>query len=278
MPEKTFSRTFKGRSNKNPSWADIKNIIDGIWGRTAFIHPDSKSGFSHRSGITIYWVDSDGANIRSERLEELRHDFELGKLRSFSIGHILPIDFVQGIERCVLEWSCERIASIRVEATSPEIVEHAVNLVRVVFREELTPEELTKDWPTRDYVDVQRLLELRRIQTSKFDLSRLVRLCEELNSAFRSGCYLTVPMIVRTILDHVPPILSSPTFAAVASGYAGGRSFREAMVHLDRGMRHIADMYLHQQIRAKESMPTPTQVDYSSQLDLLLQEICRVLK
>jgi hypothetical protein len=105
-----------------------------------------------------------------------------------------------------------------------------------------------------------------------------VRLCEELNTAFGNGCYLTVPMIIRTILDHIPPIFSQPSFAAVVNNYPGGKSFQKAMNHLEQGMRSIADVYLHQQVRAKESLPTVTQVDYSSLVDLLLQEICRVLK
>jgi hypothetical protein len=129
------------------------------------------------------------------------------------------------------------------------------------------------------YVDLNRIDELREIATTQFDLSKLVRLCEELNECYASECYLAVAMLTRAILDHIPPIFRYKKFAEVANNYGGaGRSFRDCMHHLENSSRKIADSYLHLQIRSKEVLPNKTQVNFSSDLDLLLAEIVRILR
>ena len=66
-------------------------------------------------------------------------------------------------------------------------------------------------------------------------------------------------------------------FAQVANNYAGSKSFREAMSHLENASRKIADQHLHCQIGDRETLPTETQVNFSQPLDMLLGEIVRIL-
>jgi len=49
------------------------------------------------------------------------------------------------------------------------------------------------------------------------------------------------------------------------------------MAHLENSARRIADAHLHTQIRARETLPTATQVNFSNDLDVLLAEIVRIL-
>jgi hypothetical protein len=79
-------------------------------------------------------------------------------------------------------------------------------------------------------------------------------------------------------LDHVPPIFGCKSFAEVSNNYSGGKSFKESMKRLEDSSRKIADSYLHTQIRKSESLPNPTQVDFSNDLDVLLAEIARTNK
>lgn len=72
-------------------------------------------------------------------------------------------------------------------------------------------------------------------------------------------------MLLRAILDHIPPIFSKASFKEVSSGY-GGKSFKDTMQHLEKGARKIADSHLHAQIRKKELLPTPLQVNFSQYL------------
>ena len=129
------------------------------------------------------------------------------------------------------------------------------------------------------FVDPTRITELRAIKSQAFDLSKLLRYCEELNTNFRSNCFLSVYMLGRAILDHVPPIFSCKSFAEVANNYStGGKSFKQSMQNLENSLRNIADAHLHVQIRKSETLPNVTQVNFSADLDVLLAEIVRLLK
>jgi hypothetical protein len=127
-------------------------------------------------------------------------------------------------------------------------------------------------------VDLDRLEELQAVSHSPFDLTKLIKLCEELNTCFAEECFLSVAMLTRAILDHVPPIFGAQNYSQVANNYKGSRSFKESMLHLNNSSRKIADSYLHVQVRDKETLPNRTQVDFSNDLDVLLAEIVRLLK
>jgi hypothetical protein len=124
-----------------------------------------------------------------------------------------------------------------------------------------------------------RLEELRALKSEDFDFLKLIRLCEEINLAYAAGACFATAMLTRAILDHIPPLFKANVFSEVANNYAsGGRSFKEAMQGLENASRKISDGHLHGQIRKKEALPTPQQVNFAAQLDLLLAEIVRVFK
>ena len=124
------------------------------------------------------------------------------------------------------------------------------------------------------YVDKKRFRALKK-KTGKFDFSRLIQMLTELDYAFSIGNYISVILLVRVVLDHIPPIFNLNTFAEVANNY-GTKSFKDSMTHLENSSRKIADSYLHTKIRKKESLPNKTQVNFSSDVDVLLAEIVRI--
>lgn len=128
-----------------------------------------------------------------------------------------------------------------------------------------------------NYVDTSRIDALRSIKSRKLDLTRLVEMCEELNECWRSGCLVAVALLVRAIMDHVPPVFGFGTFAEVANNYKGSKSFKELMVELHAQSRKVADQYLHVPIRPKEILPTQVGVDSRKPLDALLGEVIRIL-
>lgn len=129
------------------------------------------------------------------------------------------------------------------------------------------------------YVDLARIQELKHIQSTQFDLCRLIQLCEELNKSYGNENYLATAILVRSIIDHVPPIFGVSYFSQVANNYsAGTKSFREHMQNLENLFRKISDSFLHTHIRAKEVLPNRNQVNFSPSLDCLLSEIIRILK
>lgn len=128
------------------------------------------------------------------------------------------------------------------------------------------------------YVDPARIAELKNLPTTTCDTARLVRMCEELNVCWHGGAHHAVAMLVRAIMDHLPPVFGVTTFAQVASNYGGSKSFKEAAAALETSARKIADGHLHTHIRRKETLPTATQVDSSALLDAVLSEVVRILK
>jgi hypothetical protein len=100
----------------------------------------------------------------------------------------------------------------------------------------------------------------------------------ELNTAYAQDQIFTVGILVRAVIDHVPPVFGCGSFAEVANNYSGTRSFKGAMTRLNESLRNLADSYLHVQIRRVESLPTMNQVDFRAELDALLAEVSRVLQ
>ena len=128
-----------------------------------------------------------------------------------------------------------------------------------------------------NFIDSERILELTKITTVEFDFSKLIALCQELNWNYSNGNYLTVSILIRAIIDHVPPIFGFGKFNEVANNY-GGKSFKKNMLNLNNSLRNIADNYLHQTIRKTESLPNKTQIDFKNDFDVLLAEIIRIFK
>ncbi len=142
---------------------------------------------------------------------------------------------------------------------------------------EATPQQQPATAPEYVFVDEARIADLRRTPTASYDLRKLIAICEELNQCYRSQCYHAVAALTRALIDHVPPIFGVGTFAGVANNYAGTKSFKDCMAHLEQTARKIADMHLHTQIRQKEALPNRTQVGFSQEIDVLLAEILRIL-
>ena len=121
-----------------------------------------------------------------------------------------------------------------------------------------------------------RIDELRGCVPANLDFRKLIRLCEEINICAEKQCWYAVAMLIRAILDHLPPVFRLAKFEHVVANYAGGRSFKETMEHLQETARKIADAHLHERMRPSEVLPTPQQVNCGQQLDILLAEIVRI--
>jgi len=150
--------------------------------------------------------------------------------------------------------------------------------VRVYWDEETGTEALRElpPSPLHPYVDHARIKELATIHSDQFDLSELITFCEELNVCWEKKCYHAVIFLTRKILDYVPPVFGYKNFSGVANNYDGGKSFKQLMLRLDTASRKIADSHLHRQIRQIEPPINRVQVNFSNELDMLLQEIILV--
>ncbi len=125
----------------------------------------------------------------------------------------------------------------------------------------------------KHYINPERIEQLKGLKSQEFDFKKLVRICEEINIAYNLDCFYAVGNLLRSVLDHIAPTLGYKTFKEVANNYAGKKSFKEAMQHLENSLRKISDLFLHTAIQKAEVLPTENQVEFIASIDLLLAEI-----
>lgn len=140
----------------------------------------------------------------------------------------------------------------------------------------LMDEQPTIELDNEEFINSERIYQLKNLNSQDFDFSKLMAICQELNSNFSNRNYLSVSMLCRALIDHVPPVFNTKTFNEVANNY-GSMSFKKNMLHLNNSLRNIADTYLHQQIRKKETLPNKTQIDFKNDIDVLIAEIIRIV-
>lgn len=122
------------------------------------------------------------------------------------------------------------------------------------------------------FVAPQLLHLLRSAEHKAFDYAKLVRFCEELNDAYRRGHYLTSALLIRAVMNHVPPIFGQTSFSGVVG--QASRSIKPMLERLEKEARPIADLHTHYMIRAKEPLPTRNQIEpYKGCFELLINEI-----
>ena len=132
---------------------------------------------------------------------------------------------------------------------------------------------------TSSFVSPERLDALRELESTDFDCTRLICMCDELNEcAARSNVHAVI-MLIRAILDHVPPVFGYVNFNQVASNYGnGGKSFKKSVERLENQTRKVADRLLHMPIRDREIAPHMSEVSFAPEIETLLAELCRLLK
>jgi hypothetical protein len=128
------------------------------------------------------------------------------------------------------------------------------------------------------YISTSRINELVELDSTNFDLTKLIQLLHEINVSSTNQLYLSIAMQVRAIMDHVPPMFNCKKFQEVSNNYNGSKSFKRSMQNLQNSLRNVADAFLHTQIRKSEVLPTVNQVDFRADLDVLLSEIVRINK
>jgi len=109
-------------------------------------------------------------------------------------------------------------------------------------------------------------------QSPTLDVAFLVRMCREINSCFAHGNLVATTLLMRAVLNYVPPLFGQETFQQVVANI--GRSLKDSFDHLENGLRKIADFHTHRRIGPAELYPSPAQVEpFKPQFELLLQQV-----
>jgi hypothetical protein len=252
---------------------------------SAYIKEENQKG--NKPEITTEnWKDYALVPRATPHQEKIKKFLKLINSRARSLDEFVPIDGRIDYPLCDLG-SANELSILEKDAEENDYVEfqrgngrcyRLKRKGRELLSAENGPERSTPRQQLGSFVDPVRLSELKTIPKKEFDLTKLIRICEELDLCFKNECYLAVAALTRALIDHVPPIFKCGTFAEVANNSPGAKSFKESMKHLGESARKIGDAHLHVQIRGSETLPTPTQVDFRNDIDVLLGEIVRLLK
>ena len=113
---------------------------------------------------------------------------------------------------------------------------------------------------------------LQRVSSQDFDTTYLVKLSKEINSCFLHGNFVATALTMRAVLNYVPPVFGCKTFNQVIE--QSGRSIKDQFIHLQEGLRKIADYHTHRTIAKSDVYPSEFQVGpYKPPFEILLHEV-----
>jgi hypothetical protein len=125
---------------------------------------------------------------------------------------------------------------------------------------------------SQEYITSNLISNLKLVENPDFDLKKLIRFCEELNDNYKMQNYLSCLLILRAVLNHIPPIFGHTTFVEVVNN--SSKSLKAIFTPLQDGARKVADLHTHKTIEKNELLPSENQLEpYKAQLEILLQEI-----
>ena len=121
-------------------------------------------------------------------------------------------------------------------------------------------------------IDPALIARIEEIEHFRVDTSSLVRMCREINSSYAHGNVLATALLMRTVMNHIPPVFGFETFAQFVA--STGRSLKESFTHLENGLRKVADFHTHRKMETSECYPSAAQVEpFKPQFELLMQQI-----
>ncbi len=126
---------------------------------------------------------------------------------------------------------------------------------------------------TEPYVN-KNILEGFRLKEGAFNYQKLITLIEELNFNVENKKTYSSCMILRAILDHVPPLLEKKDFKDVVNSYNWGseRSSPRKAVKLLLDFKNIPDDVLHGQITNKSDVIDFSYLPHKYLVNILLQQ------
>lgn len=129
-------------------------------------------------------------------------------------------------------------------------------------------------WPgSSGWIVSQSVIDdLRQARSDELDTGFLVKICEEINSSFAVGNNVAAVLLMRAVLNYVPPAFGHDTFAQVIAN--SGRSLKDSLDVLENGLRKIADFHTHRRMGKGDRYPSAAQVEpFKPQFELLLQQV-----
>lgn len=130
--------------------------------------------------------------------------------------------------------------------------------------------EENKNPTTTSYIK-QEIIEGFVKKNDGFNYKKLIKLFVELNSNYAAGYQYSSSILIRTILDHIPPLLKCSSFNEVVDSYSWSQTDRAYMKKL-LDFKNEGDDALHRQISNYQDFLQMDNLPNSNRINRLLQE------
>jgi hypothetical protein len=148
----------------------------------------------------------------------------------------------------------------------------ATDLEEALDVADASPRQLHAGW----IVDPDLISKIEQSNGSRLNVVHLVRVLREINSSFAHGNVVGTVLLMRAVLNHVPPVFGYQSLEQVVANV--GRSLKDSYSHLEDGLRKIADFHTHKRIDQTDTYPSRAQVEpYKPQFEVLLQNVLAAL-
>ncbi|WP_333745473.1 hypothetical protein [Streptomyces sp. IBSBF 2950] len=180
------------------------------------------------------------------------------------------------VTRSVMEFCNVHTVQAYVTKTCDVVTAMAAQFTPTVIEEE--PVVVTA--PRRDpYIDNDLIDDLARaVPTTTWKLDKLIALCQELNHNYTAEKPHASAALIRSILDHIPPVFGHKDFKVVAAQHKFAVQ-RTDKAHAQRlvAFKDIADDVLHRPISTGRSVITMDDLPYPTLLRAMLRELLTLL-
>lgn len=90
------------------------------------------------------------------------------------------------------------------------------------------------------FIDENIIIKFEDLIDPKFDTIKLLQYLKEVNRSYKEGDFLSCILLLRAVLNYVPPVFGHSTFSQVVS--QSGRSLKEIFSFLEEGLRKIVSI------------------------------------
>lgn len=207
-----------------------------------------------------------GKNVRVLRIFESKSEFTKGEITDLNKNN--------GILRNLDGSRC--LDPVQLLRFGDEFTEHFVG------DRSFGSEKEKKVLDNEKFISQTRIEALEEVNGKcQYDLSKLIYLCKEINDNYVRRNYFSVALLLRTILNHVPPAFNGKeSFEQVLAELNGSKhkTKKEILTRLHELQRKFADLLTHERLREFEPEMTLHQVSFIPEVDYLLQEVVTELK
>ena len=281
--------SYERRCDFHFSNDNLLNFID------EFKKLSSEKNFDFQATVFVYNFSSDNPKLLEKPESKITEEFN--NYNDFSTYY-----FSKKHKSCIIEinkrfeYSVELniydkdISCTKIEINSINIIPTNHPLMSLIENEQKNNQTL-KDMTTpsldlqkklfdsekdiTDFINIDTLKKLKKFnEDKKYIFERLIQFCDEINQNWKNKNYLSVGLLARAIMHHIPSLFGHETFEIFCNNYKfSSISIKKIIKNLHDSQKHISDLINHETAKHSNKIINEQLVDCRREVNALLQEL-----